>query len=277
MLKKLHILMFLLCLLPAGAFAKDDVSTFDRVIAKNTIRCGYYLWPPMLEKDVKTNAFSGVAYDTMEEVGKRLGIKIEWTEEAGLDTLLQGLSGDRYDMVCAPLYALGTRARAAFFTTPLFYTPLYVVVRDNDHRFDKNLSIVNDPSFKVAVLEGEATAILAAQRLPKATLHAVPQMQGYGFVLKDVSMGKADITFSDEVSIADFNRNNKEKLRLLKVPFVVNAAAFPVAQDIKLKEMISTSIDELMRDGWFINLLETKYPDFKRENFMVAPPYEFSK
>lgn len=269
---KFLLALFMLLLSPP-AFADDKETVFDRVTSSNTIRCGYYLWSPVLQKDIKTGDFSGISYDVMEEIGRRLSIKIEWVEEAGMDVILQGMNNDRYDMVCAPLYTLGARARSAFFTTPLFYAPLYLIVRAEDRRFDKDYKILNSPDFTVAVIEGEATAILAAQRLPKATIHTVPQIQGYSFVLKDVALGKADVTISDEVSVADFNKNNQEKLRVIKVPFTVNAASYPVAQDSKFKELISVSVDELLRDGWFENLLVTKYPDFYNEIMPVAKPY----
>lgn len=270
-------LLLTLCalLLSVPAFAADEgQSPFERVISSNTIKCGYYLWSPILVKDVKTGELSGVSYDVMEEIGRRLGLKIEWAEEVGTDILLQGMVDGRYDMVCAPLYTLGTRARSAFFTTPLFYAPLHLIVRADDTRFDKDFQILNNPDYKVAVLEGEATAILAAQRFPKANIHTVPQIQGYGFVLKDVALGKADVTISDEVSVADFNKNNPEKLRLIKAPFTVNAGAYPVAQDAKLKELISVSVEELLRDGWFENLLNSRYPAFRKELLLVAKPYE---
>ncbi len=268
-------LILCLSLLSLPAFAEDKETGYDRVIRTNTIRCGYGLWPPILIKDEKTDAFSGVAYDVMEEISKRLSIKVEWTEEAGLDTILQGMSTGRYDMTCFPLYALGTRARTSFFSSPLFYTPVYVVVREGDKRFDNNLMLLNDKDIKVATLEGEATAILTQQRLPKAQIHAVPQIQGYGFVLKDVAIGKADATFSDQTSVNDFNKTNKEKLRLIKTkPFAVNAVAFPLPQDPKFKELINTAILDIINDGWFENLLETKYPDYKNQNLMLSKPYE---
>jgi ABC-type amino acid transport substrate-binding protein len=266
-------LSILLTLITLPAYADEIESTFDRVISSHTIQCGYTIWSPLLSHNSDNNSYSGIAFDIMQEVKSRTGLNINWTEEASVDVILQGLQTNRYDMVCFPLYVLGTRARVASFSVPLYYMPIYLVVRKDDKRFDNNINIINTPEVKLAVLEGEATALLGPRRFPKSTLHAVPQVQGFGFVLKDVAIGKADVTISDITSVDDFNKNNTEKLRILGTPFVVNPVAFPLPQDFKMKSLIDSAIIEIQSDGWLENLLKTKYPDFYKQIVMPAPAY----
>ena len=55
-------------------------TTYERVMRTRTIRCGYFVWPPFLTKDLNTGALSGLNYDVAEEMGKLLDLKIEWSQ-----------------------------------------------------------------------------------------------------------------------------------------------------------------------------------------------------
>ena len=123
-MKKLLPALLLLLLLPNLARAADAGrdSVYDRVIRTGTIHCGYFLWPPFLEKDVNTGKMSGLSYDIMEEIGKQLSLKIEWAEEVNFASMFEGFASGRYDMICGPMFPTPARARASDFTIPLFYS-----------------------------------------------------------------------------------------------------------------------------------------------------------
>src|ERR1700722_20209029 len=58
-------------------------SAYDRVMRTQTIRCGYVLRTPLLVKDPNTAQLSGLFYEYVENLGKALHLKIEWSEEMG--------------------------------------------------------------------------------------------------------------------------------------------------------------------------------------------------
>ncbi|HOO50986.1 MAG TPA: hypothetical protein PLK94_06835, partial [Alphaproteobacteria bacterium] len=78
--------------LPVVAAENAKETAYERVIRTGTLRCGYLTYPPLLMKDLKTGEMSGVAHDIMTEIGKRLSLDIEWTEEVGTDVMLQGIA-----------------------------------------------------------------------------------------------------------------------------------------------------------------------------------------
>jgi Bacterial extracellular solute-binding proteins, family 3 len=65
-------------------------SVYSRVIESGKIRCGYIPYEPGLIKDPNTGKFSGIMHDTMEEIAKSLNLKVEWTEEVGWGTMIEG-------------------------------------------------------------------------------------------------------------------------------------------------------------------------------------------
>lgn len=67
---------------------------YDRVIKSGTIRCGYLPYPPYCMKDPNTNKLSGIFVETIELVGKRLDLKIVWSDEVGYESLFAELTGN---------------------------------------------------------------------------------------------------------------------------------------------------------------------------------------
>ena len=80
-------------------------SVYSRVVESGKIRCGYIPYEPGLIKDPNTGKFSGIMHDTIEEIAKSLNLKVEWTEEVGWGTMIEGLERDRYDAICSPVWA----------------------------------------------------------------------------------------------------------------------------------------------------------------------------
>lgn len=244
----------------------------ERVLRTGTIRCGYVVWSPLITKDLTSGQMGGLYHDIIEETARRLSLKIEWAEESMADTLLAGIAANRYDMVCFPLYANSNRAREVMFSRPIGYASIYMTVRANEKRLTGDLMQANDPQFRFATLDGEMTAIMAAKQLPKAVNHAVPQVQGFSFVLKDIADGKADFTITDPKSVADFNKTNNNALKTIGPAAVTNAIAFPLPQDPRFKDMIDTTINELILEG-FVARKVTEY-NYGHSLMLPIAPYQ---
>jgi len=103
--------LFVLIIFSVSSFASDKELTFDRVMRTNTLRCGYVVLPPQFIQDPKTGHFSGVAYDVVMEVAKRLQLKVEWTEQVNFATVGEGLKAGRYDAFCLTTYRWSNLAR----------------------------------------------------------------------------------------------------------------------------------------------------------------------
>src|SRR5690349_10046206 len=103
---------------PRVASAQRE-SAFERVMRTRTLRCGYVISPPHLQKDPNTGALSGIAHDALEKMASHLGLKIDWAEQVGWATMLEGLSDGRYDMMGSAVWATSSRALRADALKPL--------------------------------------------------------------------------------------------------------------------------------------------------------------
>lgn len=254
---RLLIVLFLLCL-NGGAMA----GSFDDILTKGELRCGYQLWPPYLDRDLKTGQFSGVYHDLMETIGKEASLKVIWLEEVGSGNALQGLSQGRYDMICSPYTVTPARARVALFSEPILYVPFYMYVRADDARFDKSRAKANDPKVTIATIDGDLSATVAMNNFPKAKMITIPDSQDGTMLLETVATGKADVTSTDFAIAQGYIKNNKGKikrvdgapLRAVSISFVLPRSA------PDLKAFIDASLRSLQETGQTEAILKKHEP-----------------
>lgn len=256
------------------AFAADKESVYDRVMRTGTIRCGYYIWPPFLEKDVNTSQISGIAYDMMEKIGELLSLKIEWTAEVNFDAMFEGYGTGRYDMVCGPLSPTPARARASDFTRNVFFAAYYLYAGNGDTRFDNDYAKANAPDIRYASLDGDMNAVLGNEEFPLAQKVSIGQNAANTDPLMMIATGKADVSALEPVAAMGFMRANPDKIRQVSGPPV---RVMPISYSIplgeeKLKAMLNVTIQTLL-DAGLIDKAFKKYPDYDATILRVAPEY----
>jgi polar amino acid transport system substrate-binding protein len=247
MSKSIYLFLFVIfSIFASTVHAEDDA--FNRIIKTNTLRCGYMTWPPLSQKNPKTDKMEGMYIDLTEELAKGLGWKVEWIEEVALSDFVAALNTGRIDMMCAPLAPVIQRVKYAYFTLPHLYGPFRAYVREGDKRFDGKLEAINDATITISTMEGELTSIIARTNYPKAKVMEISQQQGAIQLFENVAAKKADVVFQDPFTFASYNEHNKEKLRQVVGPdigFFSANYAIKFGED-KLLQVINAATQELI-------------------------------
>lgn len=250
-------------------------TAYDRVLASGVIRVGYVIYPPGLIKDPNTKQITGIFAEVLEEAAKNLGLKVEWTEEVGWGTMIEGLRANRYDMIGSPVWPLAQRARVADFTVPVYYGGLAAFVRADDHRFDGNLAALNSPEVRIATLDGEVTDTVARYDFPLAKPVSAPQSTEIATLLKTITSGRADVTFVEPFVALEFLRTNPGTLRNAApgraLRLYPNTYMLLPGQG-HFKPMLDGAIEELINSG-FVDKVLDKYEPAKGAFYRHALPY----
>lgn len=273
-----RIMMIILCLcaaMPARAAEKE--SAHSRVMRTGTIRCGYIVYPPALMKNPQTGALSGMFYDFMNEIGAKLSLKVEWTQEAGWATYLNDLKTGRYDMMCSMAWRNAARAREGLSTAALYYSPVYAWVRKDDSRFDKDARTANDPAYRISTIDGGTVDILARADFPRAQRLSLPEMTTFSDVPLNVAAGKADMTFIEPYIAQDFLKSNPDTLKRVGDPLRVYPNVMWVAKgEQDFLSMVDAAVEELLNTP-LLDTLFKKYDIQDGSYFPPAKPYEASR
>lgn len=263
MFHKFILLFGALCVLGAPAFASEDKgkeSAYDRVLRTGTIRCGYAISPPALIKDPNTGKLSGLDYDIWTEIGKELGLTIEWTEEAGWGNFIEGLKTGRYDAFCSGLWPDPARAKFLSLTDPVMFSFLEAYTRAGDTRFDGNLEKINKSTVKIPAIEGDVSVSLVQKSFPNANISYLPQTATLSDMFLSVLSKKSDVIFIEPAMLAGLNKTNKGALQKVKnVPPAFTFASYygVLAGEYQVRDMLNLGLRSLRNDGRLEKLART--------------------
>ena len=244
--------------LPSQQVAAKE-SAFDRVVRTNTLRCGYGIWKPGLFKDPQTGKLGGIFYDYLEAIGTHTGIKIEWVEEVGWGDFPTALNSGKIDAMCFGAWPKALIAKSVLFTEPTYYLPINAYVRDGDTRFDNDTAKVNAPDIRISAMDSELSSQLASSRFPKAQVVSIPQLSDASQLLLNVSSGKADVTFTDAWTGAEFMAKNPGQLRAVPLPTPLRlfGHTIPVAQgEHSLVSLLNIATEEIINSGEFDQIMQ---------------------
>jgi ABC-type amino acid transport substrate-binding protein len=225
-------------------------SAFDRVLRTNTLRCGYYVYPPATYRDPNTGKLSGFSVDMMERIAARAGLKIDWVQEVGFGDWPAALQAKRFDLACTPMWPNTALGRGVAFTMPFFYAGIYAIGRKDETRF-RTLDDLNNPDVTIAVQEGNEIYHLAHDAFPNAHLDAIAPNADGNLIAHDVLARKADVLLSDKNFLYEFGKTNPETLKLL-VDTPVKMMPFTLAVgrgETELLHFVDNAIQEMILTG----------------------------
>ena len=254
-----------------------ELSVYDRVIKTGKLRCGYVVYTPGCIKDPNTGKLSGIGVEAIELVAQKLGLKVEWTEEVGWGTMIEGLQTGRYDLIATPIWTNANRAKVVDFAKPLFFSPVYAYVSPrNSVQSTESLSWLNSPSHTIATIDGETGEIIAQEDFPQAKTSSLPQLSDVSQLLLNVSTGKAEVAFVEPAVAVEFLKHNKGAVKVFSedqpVRVFSNCWMFRRNQT-EFKAMIDTVLDQLHNSG-AINRIVAKFESSPGVFYRVALPYQ---
>lgn len=275
----LSVITSIICCFLFNSHRRDNSDTkqsvYDRILKSGKIRCGYVVYWPGCIKDPNTGKLTGVHVDAMEAIGDKLGLKIEWTEEVGWGSMIEGLQTDRYDAVGSGVWATASRGKYAAFCTPFYYLGPNAYCRIDDHRFDNDLKAIDLPTVRLSTIDGEASDIIARTQFPKAQRMSLPDMATVSQAFLQITGNKADVFMEDPLSAYEFEKNNPGKIKNIahdKPLRVLPTSIMFRNGEPKLQTMFDKAVDELVLSGEMDRILDKYEPVrgqyyYRRANF----------
>lgn len=259
-----------------GVPVAQKESAYEQVIRTNTLRCGYWVFPPSTIIDPNTGKLDGFSIAVAKEMARRLNLDIKWVEEVTFGTMLAGLETQRYDAVCPGAFITAGRSRHAESTVPIVYNGLVPVVRANDTRFDTDLSRANNQAVTVSAMDGDVTAEIAALRFPQAKKLFIAQNGNYTDVYLNIANKKADMFFEEPGRIFQYLEKNPGQLKMLKIdqPLRISPWSIAVAKgEHDLVGLLNGALIEMLYDG-SIRDIAKKYEPLTKGYYFFRPPLE---
>lgn len=258
-----------------GAVVKKE-SVYERVLRTKTLRCGYHPWAPIIIKDPNTGQLSGIYYDYVMELGKRLSLKVEWAEEIGFGEFVAAQESGRLDVMCHAIWPNSERARVMDFVRPIMYETLFAYVKEGDTRFDHHLALANDPAVKIGAIDGATSSTIARADFPKAEIVALPQLSTGADLFLQLASGKVDIIINDLATAKRFMASNPGKIRqvITARPVRVFGGGLAIGKNQDaFRSMLDIATGEIIQAGIAENII-AKYEEYPGSFYRPADPYK---
>ena len=282
-MKKLFILVAIIALFTTGCdFSSSEkkgntsekISLYEKVLKNKVIHVGYITYPPNFIKN-PDGTYSGIFYETMEQIGEKLGVEIDYAEEVTWGGMIEAIKTKRIDMVVTGIWPTSERGKHVDFANPLFFSAVKAYTQNNNNKFDGNLKSINNKDVKISTIDGEMTSIIADLDFPNAKKVPVSQMLGVSQTLLDVKTGKTDISFVEPAIALEFDAKNPNSIKEIKniKPLRVfpNAMMLPKGEE-EFKSTLNIAINELLNNG-FVDKLIDKYEKYPNSFYRVQTPY----
>jgi len=232
----------MLVAITATAFAADG--SWNQVKTAGKIVIGLDdAFPPMGYRDAGGKLI-GFDIDTAEEVGKRLGIKIEWQPTAW-DGVIHSLNSKKFDAIWNGMTITEERAKEVAFTKPYIMDGQVAVVKFSEKRFKK---LADLKSVKVGAQKG-SSALNAVKKLASAPAE-LKEYEDNPKALLDLEAGRIDTVVIDNVTGRDFIAKRPGQFKIL--PGFISKEPFGVAfrkDDKELREKVQKTLDAMVKDG----------------------------
>ncbi len=280
----IYLLLFSLSLVackqePTGKSNTQTASVYTRIIKNDKIRAAYISYPPACMKNTKTGEMSGIFVEVLEKACENLGLELEWTEEVGWASQIEGLETDRYDIVGSPVWANVVRGTKTTMSTPVYFSGIGVYTRVDDNRFNGDLEKINNPSIKVGTIDGETSSIIAKQDFPNAQNYSSIELTDISQKFLDLTSKKCDVVFAEPYYAYEYLKNNPNTIKNIATEQPIrlfgNCYMFK-KNEFQMKHMIDVAIQDLINSG-FVEKVIQKYEPAPNLFYRVALPYKIPK
>jgi cyclohexadienyl dehydratase len=219
----------------APAHAQQSLR-LDDIIAKGTLRVGTTGdYKPFTYFDKATNQFSGFDIDLAENLGKALGVKVEFVQTAW-PNLMKDFEAGKFDVAMGGISVTLERQKKAFFSEPYLREGKTPIARcENKDKF-QTLEQINKPGVKVIVNPGGTNERFARANAASADIKVYNDNIT---IFDELAKGNADLMMTDS-SETLYQQKLKPELCAIHPdrPFDFAEKAYMLARDSPLKAFV---------------------------------------
>ncbi len=228
-----------------GVAAAAADGSLDKVKAAGVLKIGVDdAFPPMEYRDEK-GQIVGFDVDLANEIGRRLGVAIEWVPTAW-DGVILALQSGKFDMILSSMTITEERAKRVDFSPPYIWGAQIIVVREKD----KSVSSGADLAGKVVGSQLASTGEIAARKLS-----GIKDLKLYGKfteAFEDLAIGRVQAVVVDEFVGRYYITKRPGVYRVL--PERLSEEEVGIAfrkEDRALREAVCAALEAIRADGTY--------------------------
>lgn len=205
-------------------------------------------YPPFEYINETTEEFEGFDVDLMKEIGKRMGLEVEFVNVAW-EGIIPGLVAHKYDVICSAMTITEERKKQVDFSDPYFEAWQVIVVRADN----TDISKAEDLAGKVVGVQIGTTGQFVAEDLVKSGIEfEIKTYDTTPDALLDLKNGNIDAVIIDNGVAEKALKNNPDVYKIVGGKLSYEEYGIAVAKDNpELLKAINKALKEIKEDGTY--------------------------
>jgi polar amino acid transport system substrate-binding protein len=239
-----------LALSALGAAAAAQSSKLPDLKGRTIVAVTENAFAPLSFADPKTGKGIGWEYDAIDEIARRLDLKVTW-KTAGWESLIQSVQDGQYDVGMDGISITDDRKGQVDFSDPYLSAKLSMLVRADEKRFTDPASFAADPALLVGAQAGTTGFYWAAYRFLGGDEKSsrIKLYDHFSASVKALAAGEVDMVLLDTLSSRTFVAANSGSYKTVGDPIGNDSYGFIFKKGSDLVKDFNAAIAAMRADG----------------------------
>lgn len=227
--------------------SQPSATLLDEILTRGSIRIGTTGdYKPFTYLNPETNQFEGIDIDLANNLGKALGVEVQFVKTSW-PTLLQDFQAGKYDLGMGGISVNLERQKVALFSMPYLKdgkTP--ITLKENREKF-QTLEQIDQEGVRIIVNPGGTNEKFVRANIRKAT---IVMHEDNVTIFDQIVQGNADLMITDAVETILQQKLHPELAAIHpEQPFTYSEKAYLMPRDMIFKHFIDQWLHLLQMDG----------------------------
>ncbi len=207
-------------------------------------------YTPLNFADPATGKGIGWEYDAVNEIAKRLNMKVEWNLSSW-DTMIQAIREGQFDIGMDGITITKERMGQVDFSDPYMISEQFMLVRADEDRFTDAASFAADEKLLVGAQAGTTNFYAAVYNVldGKEDNPRIKLFETFGASVQALKSGDVDLVLMDGTSAAGYMGASPNSFKIVGDPLGTEAFGFIFTPGSDLVEPVNAAIQSMKDDG----------------------------
>ncbi|PWE55171.1 basic amino acid ABC transporter substrate-binding protein [Metarhizobium album] len=249
-----------LALMPFAAAAADLPDLGGRTVVVVTENA----YPPLQFVDPKSGEAKGWEYDAMNEIAKRLNVKVEY-QNTSWDAMIQAVSDDQYNIGMTGITIKDERKEKVDFSDPYMRSEQFMLVRGDESRFTDAKSFGEFKDGLIGAQPGTSPFYTAVYNILDGNEQnpRIKLFETFGATVQALKAGDVDVVLTDSVAAQGYVDASNGGLKVVGGPLGSEDFGFIFPKGSDLVAPVNAAIAALKADGTIDALNKKWFLDYK--------------
>ncbi|MCJ9752166.1 transporter substrate-binding domain-containing protein [Neorhizobium sp. BETTINA12A] len=221
-------------------------------------------YPPLQFVDPKSGRAIGWEYDAMNEIARRLNVKLEY-QNTSWDAMIQAVSDGQYDIGMTGITIKDDRKEKVDFSDPYMRSQQLMLVRGDEKRFADAKSFGALATGLIGAQPGTSPFYTAVYEILDGNEQnpRIKLFETFGATVQALKAGDVDLVLTDSTAGDGYVKASGDSLKLIGAPLGTEDFGFIFKKGSDLVAPVNAAISALKADGTLDALNKKWFLDYK--------------